>query len=370
VSQRPIESLEELFALLGRERSLRGRLRVLSRAWALLRSLSPKDRERVAFRVGSDWAWKRIERAFLADGDLSEKEEIVGRAFRSLGNADPDDLRGMIATIRSGDFDDRKDLLVSTLAQALEEEVAAGEALREDSLEAAARDALAERTSDAESPEESPDAHRDEAPAHAAARPGPVAAPADRQTPAAEPIEATAAQAARWSSPAPVPPPPAFDPPPFGLELRPEPGETLPSPAVIDVDSDFVTHSATERLRLLRRIRTNATWARALGAENRRALVDSLGGGWAARRAIAQWIEDGTLDDADEALALIERLERPGQRLWCLADLARSGALDDSAEERVLMAAPSEAGRRRLTRYIRDARARRAEAAGSVPAAR
>jgi len=170
VSQRPIESLEELFALLGRERSLRGRLRVLSRAWALLRSLSPKDRERVAFRVGSDWAWKRIERAFLADGDLSEKEEIVGRAFRSLGNADPDDLRGMIATIRSGDFDDRKDLLVSTLAQALEEEVAAGEALREDSLEAAARDALAERTSDAESPEESPDAHRDEAPAHAAAR--------------------------------------------------------------------------------------------------------------------------------------------------------------------------------------------------------
>jgi len=234
---------------------------------------------------------------------------------------------------------------VSTLAQALEEEVAAGEALREDSLEAAARDALAERTSDAESPEESPDAHRDEAPAHAAARPGPVAAPADRQTPAAEPIEATAAQAARWSSPAPVPPPPAFDPPPFGLELRPEPGETLPSPAVIDVDSDFVTHSATERLRLLRRIRTNATWARALGA----VVIE---------------------DDADEALALIERLERPGQRLWCLADLARSGALDDSAEERVLMAAPSEAGRRRLTRYIRDARARRAEAAGSVPAAR
>jgi hypothetical protein len=89
----PIESLEALLRALARERSLRGRLRVLGHSWKLLRSLTPAEREKVALRLGSNWAWKRLEKSFLRDGDLDETEQFVGRVFERLGDADPKELR-------------------------------------------------------------------------------------------------------------------------------------------------------------------------------------------------------------------------------------------------------------------------------------
>ena len=97
----PITSLEDLLKALSRERSLGGRLRVLGHSWTLLRSLSPAQREKVALRIGSQWAWKRVEKAFLSDGELSENERLVGRVFERMGDSEPGELRKLARTMRS-----------------------------------------------------------------------------------------------------------------------------------------------------------------------------------------------------------------------------------------------------------------------------
>lgn len=78
-------------------------------------------------------------------------------------------------------------------------------------------------------------------------------------------------------------------------------------------------------------------------------LLDSLGGGWAARRVLSTWLRERIISDLDEALELIEHLEGDAARGWCLADLLHSWPLDKSQRSRVLAAAPGPAWRRRLS---------------------
>ena len=84
-----------------------------------------------------------------------------------------------------------------------------------------------------------------------------------------------------------------------------------------------------------------------MGRSGRAALLASLGGGWASRRALCTMIGEGVIPSLDEALALVASLARPGQQTGCLADLM---ARDPSPaeRERVLAAAPTDAARRRL----------------------
>ena len=142
----PFADVEGLLRALAKERSLRGRLRVLGRSWKMLRSLPPVDRERVALRLGSKWAWKRVEKAFLKDGELSENEQLVGRAFERMGGADPTELRKLARTIREGDSESARDLLMLTLTEALEEEA--------DEEEARPTPAPPPRAAEAQEPEE------------------------------------------------------------------------------------------------------------------------------------------------------------------------------------------------------------------------
>ncbi len=88
------------------------------------------------------------------------------------------------------------------------------------------------------------------------------------------------------------------------------------------------------------------------GAAGRSALLVSLGGGWASRRALSRMIRARTLDDLDEALLLIRQLARPGQRLWCLADLLEHWELADGQVDRILEQAPTDAARRRLSHRV------------------
>jgi hypothetical protein len=74
---------------------------------------------------------------------------------------------------------------------------------------------------------------------------------------------------------------------------------------------------------------------------------------WARRRAVVALIESGVVDDTGRTLDLIESLDRPMDRRWCLAALARYGGLSGSHLERALGMLTSPAARRRVRRLAR-----------------
>lgn len=350
----PIESLDELLRALGRERSLRGRLRVLGRAWKLLRALPPAEREKVALRLGSNWAWKRVEKSFLRDGELDETEQLVGRVFEQLGDADPGDLRELAALVRKGDRQGAQDLLLMTLQEALEEEAAEGEALHGD-IETAAAEATprdAPRDDVGLSVEDVMDARQS-----ATAQAVRVDSPPEPPPVEAQVVDSAAAvlasALARPVAPSSEPAPPVEAPTPpraAPVEQRPTPRpRELPASRPLEPIPTAGTGGA-DRLRVLRALDRRERAGAELGREGRARLVEALGGGWASRRALSRMIAAGALDDVAEALALIGRLTRTGQRIWCLADLVEHGRLDDDEVARVLDAAPTDAARRRLAR--------------------
>jgi len=77
-------------------------------------------------------------------------------------------------------------------------------------------------------------------------------------------------------------------------------------------------------------------------------ILDSLPEPWARRRAVVALIEAGIPGDTDGVLDLIEEMERPMDRRWCLASLARRGDLEGDTLERALEMMASPAARRRV----------------------
>lgn len=366
MTEAPIASLEELLRALARERSLRGRLRVLGHSWALLRSLSRAEREQVALRIGSRWAWQRVEKAFLRDGELSEGEQLVGQAFERMGKSDPRELRRLAHAIREGDGGAARDLLLMTLTEALEEEadeeedgprtggaVEAEPQARPGAAPADESEAASELASVAELVERAEDVLASTLARSVPASPEhPEAADeleAEPEPPAAPPMSSSAsAPAVR----------PAFPPAsPKEPEVRqagppsPEPGPQPPVLAAIAPRTDSQAPStATGRLRVLRALQQSDRPGAELGRDGRAALLGSLAGSWAARRALSRMIRTRALDDLDEALDLIRKLAHTSQQSWCLADLLAYWKLDPTQRERVLRAAPTDAARRRLAR--------------------
>jgi outer membrane biosynthesis protein TonB len=389
VSGAPIASLEELLGALARERSLRGRLRVLGHSWQLLRALSPMEREKVALRLGSKWAWKRVEKTFLRDGELSENEQLVGQAFARMGDADPRELRHLARTIREGDSASARDLLMLTLTEALEEEAEEDES--EDAAPAEGAAGAPEAAGAAGAPEGEallepealeqhggvqdsplPEAKLVESAAGVldSSRAREVAPPEPRAAPRPQPV-------APRAFPAPQPEPGHEEPPGHvAPALRsapvraaaapttpapqpvPQPEPTRASAAAADHEPDHaspfiepaVGGNGADRLRVLRALQRNERPGATLGRAGRAALLESLGGGWASRRALTRMIRTRSLDGLDEALGLIRELVRPGQQAWCLADLIAHWELAPEEHQRILEAAPTDAARRRLAR--------------------
>ena len=351
MSGAPIANLEALLSALAKERSLRGRLRVLGHSWKLLRALSPVERERVALRLGSKWAWKRVEKTFLEDGELSDNERLVGQAFERMGSADPSELRKLARTIREGDAESARDLLMLTLTEALEEEA------EEDGARSAA---LAPPQPEEEAPHGQPEpaaAEPEEAEplvdAEALVGEGGVQ---DTPVPEARLVDRLE-DVLRSSRARPVRPEPPAAHPDFE---RPPPWTPEPTPAISTPDRDgsaalVPRHpvAGTDRLRVLRALQRSDRSGADLGRADRAVLLESLGGGWASRRALTRMIRTHSLDGLDEALGLIRDLVRPGQQAWCLADLIEHWELDADELDRVLSAAPTDAARRRLQRRVR-----------------
>jgi hypothetical protein len=343
VAHEAIQNLEELLRALGAERNLRGRLRVVGRAWELLKQLSPVEREKVALRLGSSWAWKRLEKSFLADGTLSESESMIGRIFDRMGDADPNELRELAKTVRSGDKARMKDLLLMTLEEALEEEAEDEEAQRteaEPALDTEETDLDVEELPLEQAPPA--EAHEPEvvesvegvlastlAEAVDAREPEPAPAIVPPSPPPSAPDDAG------WRSPPPLPP---------ALDLEgPEPEPFSAMPATLEGGV-----GGLGRLHLLRALDRQEQPGAGMSRAERIGLIESLGGGWASRRALSCLIRRGGVPDLDEALELVGRLGRPMQQAWCLGDLLERDDLTPADVDRILAAAPTAAVRRRL----------------------
>lgn len=98
-----------------------------------------------------------------------------------------------------------------------------------------------------------------------------------------------------------------------------------------------------------RRLRRRIAELRRLSTADLRAVLDTFPDGWARRRAFMDLIEAGMPERTADALSLMDALQSPGDRSWCLGTLADSRALSPDERSALLEAVPTAAGRRRLT---------------------
>jgi len=384
-------SFEEFLRQLAAQRGTTGKLRLAARYWRQVKSLSAAERERVALALGSQVAWKQLERLFLRDGTLSEDERAVQEALDRLGDADPDELRRWAAQLRHTDRRRVSDLVATAVQAALEQEAeeigratpAPGGAGNEPATDSvtppekaapgpaaapaaapptpAASPAPAAPASTSRPPAASPQASAKPSPMpfQGSAPPAPAPArssvrPAPAPPPASAPAPSIRSPIAEDPAPAPAAPNPAPAASTSPASRRPAWGSPLPDPipATFRRDGPRASLSAVQRLRELRELRENPAGVAALGAAGRAELVANLGPGWAARRAVSELIRGGVVTGVDESLGLIAQLDTPVRQSWCLGVLIDHVRLSAAERERVLEAAPTAAARRRLARRL------------------
>jgi len=299
----------ELIAQLREAKSPLARIRVVTRAWRLLRNLSRQDRLAIAAQIGLEGADDLVE-AIATHQGTTPPTELIG-AINNLQKVDPATLKSLATKMR----DPRQRGQV--VAQGLK----------------AVETALA---GPPPAPAAAPPPPPKPAPPPVAAKPAAAPAPAPAPVPVKPP-----------EPPKPAPTPIAAPPPP--VPVAPAPPVKPPEPAV-PVRSPLVEGLAavpalTARFRLLRR---RIAEVRRLSSADLRALLEAFPDGWARRRALVDLIEAGVPERATDVLSLMDALQSPGDRSWCLGTLADARKLSPDERTALLQAAPTAAGRRRL----------------------
>jgi len=301
-----LKTLDEFIETLAAQRGLHRKVRLLGHYWRQVRDLPSEDRQRIALALGSESAWKRLEKLFGADGHLSEGELTVQRALRRVGTADPAELRALAERLRSGDYAEVGAELLDAVGEALDAEVGVEpetqgapapepESVLQPAIEPTPEPMAAAEPEPELELESGPEAELDPEP-----KPGPE--PESTQETETRPVDEVPA----------MPPLPPLPPAAVG-----------PLPDV---------RARAERLRL----------------------VTASGTGWRRRRLLGELIRERELDGLDEALELAVLLESDVQRAWCLGDLVQHWPLDEGQVQEVLDAAPSASVRSRLqARYER-----------------
>jgi len=321
----PAATLPELVDQLGRTYSPFERLKILGRAWGLLRNMTPEQRMLVAAQLGLDHA-----------------DEVVEAIARRSGQQASPALISMIEKAQVKGTPHLPELIAD-----LRDPKRRGERLKQGA--AAIEGALA-----------GPAPPR---PTAAAPMTAPEPAP-PQPPPAPPPAPPTAAPAAPAPAAPPVfePPAPAAAAPPPAPAPEPEPEETAPPPSTVAPaalpalhveparDSALAARLAaapalTARFRILRQ---HLDETRGLSAADLGALVESFPDGWPRRRALQELLRAGVPASLDDAFTLVEVLESERDRLWCLGTLADSREIGDGDREAFLEAASSPAARRRL----------------------
>jgi hypothetical protein len=311
-------TLPELVQQLGTTFSPFERLKILSRAWAVLRAMTPQERLIVTSQLGLDHADEVLDAIAKRSGHeaapalvaMIERAQMKGTTHLPALIADLRDPRKRTEQLRQG-------------AQAVVESALAG---------------------------------TPSLPAPVVLKPAPpairVAAPVSPAPPlvvlevAPEPI------------PIAPPPPPAVAPPVAEPPTPPKPSP--PAPPARRVEDDGLVgklaeaSSLTARFHLLRR---HLADTKGLPVDGLRAVVEAFPDGWARRRALVELLRNGTPAALGDALGLVEVLGSERDRLWCLGTLAstlaeKRRALNPQDRETLLAAAPSPTARRRLERRL------------------
>jgi hypothetical protein len=77
-------------------------------------------------------------------------------------------------------------------------------------------------------------------------------------------------------------------------------------------------------------------------------LLECLPAGWARRRALVGLLRSGIPEDLEDALALVEAMAKPSDRLWCWSALIDRRPLTSDEGQRLLAREDSLLVRRRL----------------------
>jgi hypothetical protein len=320
-------TLPELVQQLGATFSPFERLKILSRAWAVLRAMTPQERLIVTSQLGLDHADEVLDAIAKRSGHeaapvlvaMIERAQMKGTTHLPALIADLRDPRQRTERLRQG-------------AQAVVESALAG-------------------TPPLPAPVPEPK------PAPVVLKPAPpaimVAAPV---APAPPPVVL-----AVTPEPVPIapPPPPVAAAPPV-VESPPPPKPPPPAPPARRVENDGLAGKLAEVSSLTPRfhiLRHHLKDAKGLPADGLRAIVEAFPDGWARRRALVELLRTGSPAALGDALGLLEVLGSERDRLWCLGTLAgilakNSRALNPQDRETLLAAAPSPTARRRLERRL------------------
>ncbi|HYO15623.1 MAG TPA: hypothetical protein VE685_20695 [Thermoanaerobaculia bacterium] len=335
-------TVPELVEQLGRTFSPFERLKILTRAWALLRRMTPEERLAVAARLGLDQA-----------------DEVVEAIAERTGSAASPALLSLIERAQTQGTAHLPELLSD-----LRDPKRRGERLRQGArtVEAAlagdgtAPPWLPPAVAFPAPPPPPPPLRRAAAPVSPPqpAAPTPVAPPAapspqpTQPSPAPAPqapapveptVPSTPVAATPAAPPRPEPPPPA--PPPAPVMAKPAKGDEALAGRLA------ATSSLVARFRLLRE---HLQGSKRLSAGNLRALLEVFPDGWSRRRALAAMFTAGAPASAAEVAALLDTLSSERDRLWCLGALAGSRQMSGTDREALLGTVASPVARRRLER--------------------
>jgi len=312
-------TLPELVQQLGSTYSPFERLKILSRAWHLLRTMTPQERLVVATQLGLDHADELVEGIARRSGheaspaliSMIEKAQTQGTAHLPALLADLRDPNRRAERLKQG--------AQAAVAGAL--------------LAAPPPPAVPPKAAPPKPAPPRPLPPMEAAPIPPARKPEPEPPPAEPVVPVAPPPQAAP----------PPPPPPVREPPP--------PPKPRPEPVVAHKTDGGLAGKLTEAPSLNGRfhaLRRHLKEAQGLSGEELRPVLEAFPDGWARRRALLELLRSGTPAALPDALGLVEALGAERDRGWCLGALADERPLSARDREALLAAVPSPAARRRL----------------------
>lgn len=335
-------TLPELVDQLGRTFSPYERLKIVARAWSLLRQMSPEQRMIVAAQLGLDRADEVVN--VIAEKSGTKSSPILMSMIERAQTKGVGHLPELIADLKD------PQRRIERLRQSAE---AVGTALVEGDPQVPwlpPGSVAPAGPAKAAPPKPPPPASRQPAPS---VPPQAVPAPAPANPAPAPPpvvVAPSPAPAPPPVAPAPRPPVAAAPPPPPPRPAPEPPREPVRGPAVSTLAERLAAVPAlTARFRLLRR---SVDDAKRLSAADLRTVVDVFPDGWARRRAVLELLRAGLPGKLAEALPLVGTLSSERDRAWCLGELIESREVPEGEREALLGTVSSPTARRRLERRM------------------
>lgn len=307
--------------------------KALARAWRFVRRLSPSDRKVLAHEAGFDGAEDLLENLATKRGGMAPA--MMLQLLGGLRDRGDEGLGLLMACLK--DPETRDDILLrgfDAVAEALgpvegeDPEIQDGP---QDSSDAVAVEPESLVTPPPVDPERGPVSEPVVEPIPVAVRGPEFESVATEKTPEVNDDTAEPLQEVTETAP---------------IEAEIEPAELGTIDVAFLVEDLEAETSLVDRLVCLR----EAVPAIDAGSGDLGRLVGAFPNGWARRRALVALLEAGLPAHIGDALDLIEALERPVDRRWCLGVLIDRGFLGDAEAERALEMVESPTLRRRIVR--------------------